>query len=178
MTSVNPIVFTVAILGFAIYRRVRRSIGFQKLSRSRLIVRTGIFAVIGVLILIAGVQHPLYLLGDAAGIAIGGILAWQAVKHSQFERRLDGWYYRTHIGVELSVLFLFLGRLTYRMISMYTAAQADPSHPFNANPYDPSTFTRDPWTSAIFFIIIAYYAGFFGYLLKKDKELESGHGEG
>jgi hypothetical protein len=166
------ILYIILLAAFIIYRRVRRSIGFQKFSRSKLTFRIGIFALIGIAILLAGVHHPLFWLGDGVGLAIGVALAWMAVKHSRFEHREDGWYYRTHIGIELSVLFLFLGRFAYRMIQMYLASKGDPNHPFNANPYDPNAFTKDPWTAAILFVIIAYYVGYFGYLLLKEKELK------
>ncbi|TBL80691.1 CcdC protein domain-containing protein [Paenibacillus thalictri] len=171
--NTGSVLYIVLLLAFVIYRRVKRSIGFQKLQRSRLIIRTVLFAVIGIAIFIAGLRHPLYMIGDVAGLAVGVCLAIYAVKHSRFEKRQDGWYYRTHLGIELSVLFLFLGRLAYRMFLMYSQAQNDPSHPFNANPYDPQALASDPWTSGIFYVIIAYYVGYFGYLLRKEKELRS-----
>ncbi|UJF32593.1 hypothetical protein [Paenibacillus hexagrammi] len=158
----------ILIVLLIVYRRTKRTIGFQKLSRGRLKFRIGIFSIIGLMILAFGFVHPIHFIAYAIGMAAGTALGLTAIRHTRFERRPDAWYYRTHIWVEITVLILFIGRIAYRILFVASAA-----NPNNMNPADPSQFTRDPLTAGIFFVIVTYYLLFFGYLLREEVKLEN-----
>lgn len=158
-----PIVF----IGFFMYRRTKRTIGFQKLSKGRLRFRLTLFSALGIAIFLLGFIHPIHFIGYLIGLAAGAGLGLTAIRHTRFEHRADGWYYRTHLWIEIAVLVLFLGRIAYRLASI--ALSADPT---SMNPADPAQFTKDPVTAGVFFIIVSYYILFFSYLLREETKLD------
>lgn len=154
----------ILLVAFILYRRIRRTVGFQLLRPRRLKVRIGIFSVIGILLIAAGFVHPIVFAADGAGLVLGGLLAWFAIRHSVVERRSDGLYYRTHVVIESIVIALFAGRIAYRFLFAMQGTQA--AMDAGGNPDALQQYGRDPWTAAIFFILIAYYAGYYVYVLR------------
>lgn len=156
------------IFGFFIYRRAKRTIGFQKLSRGRLTFRLSLFSLFGVIIFLLGFVHPIHFIGYLIGVAGGALLGRTAIRHTRFEHRSDGWYYRTHLWIEVTVLVLFLGRIAYRYASVAISAGSKTTF----SPAEFSQFTKDPVTAGVFFIIVSYYILFFGYLLREGTKLD------
>ncbi|UQZ83600.1 hypothetical protein SK3146_02787 [Paenibacillus konkukensis] len=169
MQHLGPTLGIALLVGLMIYRRTKRTIGLQKLVRSRLLFRTVLFAIIGCVLLYAGFLHPVNLIAAAAGLICGLVLAYYAVKHTEFEQRADGLYYRTHLWVNIAVLVLLVGRIAYRVMQMN--AQAPMTDPPAGNPME--MYGRDPLTVGIFFVLVSYYIRFFTFLLRKEKELGS-----
>jgi hypothetical protein len=154
----------VLLVGYLIYRRVQKTIGFQKYTSSRLIFRIVLFSLVSAMILAVTIFDPMALVSDGVGILLGLTLVYFAVKNTIFENRADGLYYRTHIWVELTVLGLFFSRLIYRFYTMSQVMQ-------NADErmQDRMNDLRNPLTSGVFFIICAYYVGYFIFILKHAK---------
>ncbi|XBM32856.1 hypothetical protein AAG663_11675 [Bacillus licheniformis] len=73
------------------------------------------FSGIFVFLLTMSALHPLSYFYDLIGIALGLILTVYALKHVSIENRGGVLYFRTHLWVELIVLFLFLYRFLYRI---------------------------------------------------------------
>ncbi|MCD1261120.1 hypothetical protein B5M42_020145 [Paenibacillus athensensis] len=168
MQNISHYAIPIALVALIVYRRSKRSIGFQKLRPGRLKFRLVVFGLIGLLILSVGFMHPIHFIAYALGLGAGLLLGREAIRHTRFEQRVDGWYARTHIWVELTVLALFLGRIAYRIIAMMTTSAGTTT----MNPNDPMQMTRDPWTAGIFFVIISYYMLYYGYLLREERKLE------
>ena len=164
--------FPILLFGFLIYRRIQKTIGFQKYTSSRLIFRIVLFSIVAVVILAFTVRNPMSVLADLAGVLLGISLVYFAIKNTIFEKRDDGLYYRTHIWIELTVLFLFFARLIYRVYKR--SAHMDDAQAIND--------LRTPITSVIFFIICTYYIGYFIFILRQaktqlpPKESEKPHG--
>ncbi|MEW9701177.1 hypothetical protein [Paenibacillus sp. SI8] len=159
--------FLIVVL--IIYRRTRRAIGFQRLSTRRLKFRLTLFSILGIIIFLFGFVHPIHFIGYAVGLAAGVGLGLLAIRHTRFEHRSDGWYFRTHLWIEIAVLVLFLGRIAYRIV--FIAAAPNSSYT-SMNPADPSQFMRDPVTAGVFFIIVSYYVLYFSYLLREESKLD------
>ncbi|WDL95724.1 CcdC protein domain-containing protein [Alicyclobacillus sp. ALC3] len=170
MHSATPIIF-VLLVAFALYRRVRRTVGFQKFVRSRLVTRMVLFGVVGVLILAAAVVYPTVYVYDAIGALIGAGIAYYAIRTTAFERRSGEWYYRPHPWIGVILIVLFVGRLAFQvyqdsaLISSAASGQA-------ANQAQLSAYAHEPITAGIFFILIAYYIVYFAFLIRKEKHLE------
>jgi hypothetical protein len=163
VNSVLHYVYPILIIAFILYRRIKRSIGFQPYKKSRLITRIVIFSIVIVLLLITSALHPISYLYDAVGIILGIVLVIYAMKHSTFEMRNDTLFYRTHIWIESFVIFLFLSRFAYRIVSMmHLKSQIDMNNPQNAGYY-----SKDPVTLSVFFLLAAYYIGFYVFVLKR-----------
>ncbi|MGO0059166.1 hypothetical protein ACTID9_03980 [Brevibacillus fluminis] len=164
MHNLGQFAFPALLIIFILYRRIKRSVGFQKFAPRRMRFRMVIFAIIGLLLLVAGYVHPILYLADAAGIACGILLAFFAVRHCTFEWRGPDLYHRTHIGIEMAVLALFLGRIAFRFAFMFSpAGQAALAN----DPTQMQQYSRDPWTAFVFFILVAYYIWYYRFLLKE-----------
>ncbi|MDU0205919.1 hypothetical protein ACYEXS_13360 [Paenibacillus sp. MAH-36] len=155
------------LICFFIYRRTKRTIGFQKLAKGRLKFRLTLFSILGIAIFLLGFVHPIHFIGYLIGLAAGAGLGLTAIRHTRFEHRADGCYYRTHLWIEIAVLVLFLSRIIYRVAFIALSPNAS-----SMNPADPTQFTKDPVTAGVFFIIVSYYILFFGYLLREESKLD------
>jgi hypothetical protein len=154
-----------ALLVLLVARRVKRSIGFQKFSKARLIIRICLFSFVALMLFGSAALHPISYLTDLAGALVGcGILYW-AMKHTIFENRADDLYYRTNIWVEVTVIGLFLIRFFSRIPMFYQAlnVKAETLEEKRAR----IESLRDPYTGALIFILIAYYIGYSAFILKK-----------
>ncbi|MGG3575126.1 sporulation protein [Bacillus gobiensis] len=146
----------ILLVAFVIFRRVRKSMGFQPFKPNLIKFRIAIFSIISFIFLYFSAQHPLSYVYDLAGILLGGILVAYAMKNIMFEFRENVLFYRTHLWIELFIIFLFLSRLVYRMITVSGPA--------------PVSYDTDPATLLIFFLLAVYYIGFNMFVLRKGKE--------
>lgn len=163
MTSV----LIAAFLGWAIYRRARRSFGRQPVNVIRLRLRIGVLAVIGTLILAASVVNMNLLAAMLGGIVCGAVLATVGLRHTRFEATAEGRFYTPHTYIGLFVSALFIGRILFRYLTLYghpqSIAQASP------NPFD--QYQRSPLTLAIFGVLVGYYVLFNLGILRKSREI-------
>lgn len=163
MQHLVSIVIIAAVVAWAVYRRIRRTIGFQRLSDRSLYIRCAIMIVLGGLVVVTGFAAPVTLIGDAIGVVAGIALAYAAAGHLVFEKREDGWYYRTHAWVEAVVLILFIGRLAYRFVEVFSASG-------RANGFQT---VRDPVTAGALFSFVTYYIALAVVLLRRSRRLAS-----
>lgn len=109
-----PILFGGLML-WGIYRRIRRSIGKQKLRPRRYIFSLVIFGLVGFLIVTAALhaQNLNLLFGFGSGILLGAMLGFFGLRLTRFETTDEGHFYtpNTYIGGALSLLLV--GRLIY-----------------------------------------------------------------
>jgi len=163
VTSVLIAVF----LGWAIYRRARRSFGRQPLNVVRLRLRIGVLAVIGSLILVVSAANVNLLAALLGGIACGAVLATVGLRHTRFEATPVGRFYTPHTYIGLFVSALFIGRILFRYLTLYghpqSMVQASP------NPFD--QYQRSPLTLAIFGVLVGYYILFNLGVLRKSREI-------
>ena len=134
-----------ALMAFAVYRRITRSIGRQRVSAPRLWFRAGLLSLLGVTTLLTvGRSTDLLaamLLGAACGLALGVL----GLRHTQFESTVDGNFYTPHTYIGLIVSALLVGRILYRLAT----------NALDQNPY--AAFRQSPVTLAIFGVLIGYY---------------------
>jgi cytochrome c-type biogenesis protein CcmH/NrfG len=88
-------------------------------------------------------------------------------------------HYVPHTYTGIAVSLLFLGRLVYRIVQVYSGAHAsfganaqaasaaDPAQPFAA-----ASMVRSPLTVAIVFVLIGYYVCYYSWVLWKSKHLK------
>ncbi|HWY36390.1 MAG TPA: hypothetical protein VNX68_17225 [Nitrosopumilaceae archaeon] len=156
----------VLLIGFLIYRRVQRTIGFQKYSPNRLKFRIGLLSIIAIVLLVLTFLHPISLISDGLGIILGLVLVYFAIKNTIFDNRVDGLFYRTHIWIELTVLFLFFARLIYRFYQMSVVMEKVHS---GEQMSDKLNDIRNPLTAVVLFIMCTYYISYFLFVLKQAK---------
>lgn len=143
------------VMAWSIYRRVRRSIGKQKLKPKRTIARLVMFGIASLFIIAFGLQFPRVLPGFGGGLLAGALLGLLGLRLTQFETTEEGHFYKpdTRIGVALSLLLT--GRVIYRMVVLNNVALA-PNHPQPMQ--SPLTFLIAGLTFGYY---IVYYIGLF-----------------
>jgi hypothetical protein len=163
---ITPIVIAALVI-FAVYRRMRRTFGRQKVSETRIWVRIGIFAVVGGLFLMAALRNPPLLGALLGGLVGGAALGYLGLRHTQFEVTPEGRFYTPHTYIGLVVTALFLGRILYRFLALHAGAQNAASA--DQNPF--AGYQSSPLTTAIFGVLIGYYVLFNLGVLRKTKAL-------
>jgi len=161
-----PALMTVLVL-WAIYRRVRRNVGRQRIEPGRMKFRIGVLGVVAALIAI-GALRDWYMLGAMlAGIAAGVLLGWIGLRETKFEASDQDRFYTPHLYIGLFVSGLLIARVAYRFLavypSMHAAAQAD-QNPFAA-------YQKSPLTLAIFGVVIGYYVFYYAGVLRVSRGL-------
>jgi hypothetical protein len=151
----------LAIIGWRVYRRIRRSVGRQALRQKRLITGIVIYSVLTVLLALPGIQHPMVLAGLGGGLLVGVPLGLVALHFTKFENTPQGRYYTSHPYIGISIAGLLVVRMFYRMSSMMggqSLAQANPAA------------LQSPLTFSIFGLLAGYYITFYaGVLIRSNK---------
>ncbi|MFB5191839.1 hypothetical protein [Alicyclobacillus fastidiosus] len=173
MQHYTSVIIIVALVLFGMYRRVRRTVGFQPLVRGRLTTRVVIFSILALVILAAGITSPWSYISDAVGLVIGGIIAYISARTTKFEMRNGRWGYLQHLWIGIGLIVLFVGRLAFRFIEIsQDVGKIHEQQASTQNQMAAQSFS-DPWTSGIFMLLVAYYIGYFVFLLRKARELEN-----
>jgi hypothetical protein len=166
--------YLIAMLAvFVLYRRFRRNFGRQVLRPKRMVIRTVLFAVIGGSLLPLALRSTDFLAAIIAGGAVGAILGIWGAKRTRFETFGGALHYVPHTYTGIAVSLLFLGRLVYRIVQLYANGHV-PADVVSAGPspgFASSSMVRSPLTLGLFFILIGYYACYYGLVLWKSKHL-------
>jgi len=164
--TIVPFLIMLPLIGWRLYRRVRNSIGRQKLSKVRPWITLTVFPLLIVLIGFAASAHPISFVWLAGGVMIGAALGIYGLSKTVFENTPQGMFYtpNAHLGIALSVVFA--GRVLYRMFELYSL---DPGAP-----PAPTDFARSPLTVAIFGLLAGYYVayavGLIRFRLRSERE--------
>lgn len=140
-----------ALVVWRMYTRIRRLVGRQRLSPVRPWMTVVIFPLLLILLGLGTLFHPESAIGLAVGTLIGGGLGAYGHRLTKFEETPEGLFYtpNAHLGIALSLLFI--GRLAYRAVQVYSATGSVQS-------MDASSFARSgPLTLAIFGTLAGYY---------------------
>jgi hypothetical protein len=180
MQHTSSVVVIVLLVLFGLYRRTRRTIGFQKFVKRRTITRMALLAVVGVLVLVIGFLHPMVYIFDAIGIVLGGIIAYYAIRTTSFEWRQGAWFYRPNPWIGVLLVVLFIGRIAYRVYQDYAMFGATASaNGRSAAQAQWTVYSHEPFTAIILFTLITYYVAYYTFLIRRERHLEAkGEGSG
>jgi hypothetical protein len=157
----TPLLFT-ALFVWLVYRRVKRTIGRQRFRPRALRIRIGILGTIGALLLWGLHGDPLMTGTMLAGAAAGTALGFLGLRHTDFETLPAGRFYTPHTYIGLLVVALFLGRIVYRVASLYLAGHAAAASP---NPF--AGYQQSPLTVGIFGTLVGYYLLYNAGILRR-----------
>jgi hypothetical protein len=161
----------ILFISFRIYRRIRKTCGFQKFIKWRMITRITVMAIIGIILLFTGFPNPGMYVFDSAGILLGGIVSYFAIRTSLFEWREDDWFYSQNPRISILLIMLFVGRITYKAYQIYAPSSA------SQGPFAQSAllvnYSRDPSTAVILFILITYYVVYYTFLLRAERQMRA-----
>lgn len=140
-----------------VYARVKRLMTRQRSHAWRHWLSVVLFGMlVAMLGALSALTNQVALAGLAAGVAAGAGLGVAALKRTSYEQ-VDGALYYTpsaHIGVFVSLLFI--GRLLWRMIQVWSQHGAQP----------PENMANSPLTLLVFGILAGYYVVYSGGLLR------------
>jgi len=146
------------LVGWRIFRRVRRLVGRQRLTAWRPWLPVCVFPLLLIGLLLSSMHHPARAGAELAGIAIGLPLAVYSLRRTRFEVTPAGLFYTpsAHVGIALSLLLV--ARIVYRLVQSYVATAA-----FTA---PPAALLRSPLTVFIVGVLAGYYASYAVGLLR------------
>jgi hypothetical protein len=164
MVSPSVPILVGALFVWAVYRRIRRNIGRQRLRLRRIIPSLTIVSLTGFLLVALFFQETNLMLGFVSGMVLGCIAGVFGLKLTKFDTTDEGHFYipNTRIGVALSLLLT--GRLLYKFIK-------------NRKEFDLSEHSMPPVQSPLTFFIIGltvgyyvvYYIGLFVHAVERKK---------
>ena len=157
--NLPKIAAVTAIVAFGVYRRVRRNIGRQTLTATRQYVRMAIFTVLCIVLAFIQPLHPAGVAYIASGLIVGAGIGWFALRHTEFEATPQGYFYTPHLYIGIAVTALFIGRVLYRMVLVYDAANT-------ASTGMRPTSESSPLTLGILFLTASYYVVYCTGLLR------------
>jgi hypothetical protein len=169
-SKIGPFIFA-ALFVFLIYRRFRRNFGQQPLRPIRMQIRVAVLIVVGGLLLPTVFRSAAFLLAMLAGVAIGVALAIWGASRTRYLRTSNQLYYVPHTYTGVAVSLLFLGRLVYRVIQIYTNAHATRTAAAEASnqAFVPASMLTSPLTLSLFFVLMGYYVCYYSIVLWKSK---------
>ena len=159
-----------ALVVFAVYRRFRRTFGRQVLNRGRMIARIVVLAVIGGTFLPLALRSGQFLTAEIAGLALGVGLGLWGAERTRFLMHGDRLHYVPHTYTGIAVSLLFLGRLVFRFVQMYTGAASPQASAYAG--HGAASMLRSPLTVGIFFVLVGYYGCYYSLVLWKSKHLK------
>lgn len=154
--STLAIAAVAALVVWRTYARIRRWVGRQQLSNTRLWITFTLIPALVLLLAVGAWAHPERLLVMGVALVAGAGLAVVALRRTVFEATPQGFFYtpNAHIGIVLSLLFI--ARIIYRLIEIGTL---DPMA-FAARHPQAGDFARSPLTLAVFGLLAGYYVGY------------------
>jgi hypothetical protein len=159
-----PTLVFVPLVGFMLYRRVRRTFGRQPVTPKRMAVRMALLSVVSVGFLV-WMPTANGFAAAAIGLTLGVVLATYGLKHTTYDVTAAGTGYTPNPWIGLIVTALFLGRFAARMFSVYEARARSPS----GSPAP--SFQRSPLTLGIFFLMATYYVAYYAGVLRKARTM-------
>ena len=108
----------------------------------------------------------------AAGLLVGGGLAALDLAHTVLEQTDQGVFYTPNRWIGLTVTSLFVARLSARLFTVYAHSaeigQGAPSGPTAHG------FPKSALTLAVYFLLAAYYVGYYWGILRRAQDLPAG----
>jgi hypothetical protein len=154
-----------ALVVVVLYKRLRRSVGRQRIEPPRLVLRIVIFGSLAVLITSLLLISSWPVLG--VGV-LGAGLGWLAVRLTTFERDVNGSYYTPNGLIGITVFALFLGRIVYRLVTIGPILGAGNSDQNSLLGYLDRQ-DGPPITLAMFFLLVVFYVTYYGGVLIRSR---------
>lgn len=154
-----------ALIAWALYRRMRRSFGRQRVRDGRMWVRVGVLTAISILIGVAVARDIEVLAALLAGMASGAALGWIGLRHTKFEITPQGRFYTPHTYIGLIVTALLVGRLLYRFLAMSSGAIPTAA----AGQSLAAAYQKSPLTLAVFGMLAGYYVLYYAGIIQRTR---------
>jgi hypothetical protein len=162
LSSWLPTLVAVPLVGFMLYRRLRRTFGKQPVTPKRMALRMVLLCVVCILLFVRSPATAANLGAAAAGLALGVALAMVGLMHTEVEATAASKFYTPNKWIGLAVTALFLGRLAGRLFTVSERATQVAS---GVSPY--AGLQQSPLTLGLFFLLAGYYVTYYAGVLRK-----------
>jgi H+/gluconate symporter-like permease len=161
-----PTLIAVPLVGFMLYRRLRRTFGRQPVTPKRMVSRMALLCVVCILLLVRSSATAVSLGAAVAGLVLGATLAVVGLMHTKVESTAEGKFYTPNKWIGLAVTALVLGRLAGRLVTVsgHATQVASETSPF-------AGLQRSPLTLGLFFLLAGYYVTYYAGVLRKAAAL-------
>jgi hypothetical protein len=161
-----PTLIFVPLVGFMLYRRVRRTFGRQPVTPKRMAARMVLLSAVsvGFLVWMPTVNG---FAAAAIGLTLGVMLATYGLRHTRYDVTAAGTGYTPNPWIGLIVTAVFLGRFAARMFSVYEARALSPTGA------PAPSFQKSPFTLGIFFLMASYYVAYYAGVLRKARTMRA-----
>lgn len=160
-TKIIPLLF-VALIVWRVLTRVRRSVGRQPVRTTRLVTRIVIYSVLCVFLGFVAMNHPKVLAALGGGLVVGIPIALIGLRLTRYETTPAGRFYTPNAYIGVTISLIFIGRLFYRLSTVYTTASQLQSS--SQSPQHPQLM-QSPLTYFFFGILAGYYIAYFAGIL-------------
>jgi uncharacterized membrane protein len=151
-TATLTVIALLPLIGWSLYRRVRRMLRRQRLTRVRPWVTLTVFPLlVGLLAMTAFVPpnpQPHKLAWLAAGLVLGGAAAVFGLKRTRFESTAEGLFYTPDARVGIAISALIVARVVYRVGHLLVVGP---------DPAEGTAFALSPYT----LIPVGAFSGYF-----------------
>jgi hypothetical protein len=161
-TTTLTVLALLPLVGWSIWRRIKRLVGRQPLSRVRPWVTLLLFPLL--LALLAGTAfvppnpQPQKLAWLAAGLVLGGALGVWGLKRTSFEADGTSLFYTPDSRIGITISALFIARLVYRLAEL--AIHGPP-------PPQDTSFALSPFTLGPIGLLSGYFMVFAAGLIRQ-----------
>ena len=150
------------LLAWMVWKRVSRQFGRQPIRRKRMIARIVIFALIGCLLALSGLQQLALAEGLLGGILIGGAVGLVGLRLTRFEvDPVKGDCYVPNPWIGALLTALLLGRLAWRMLEVWHQMQLAPAAAGGVAAMQPMGQALSPLTMLVIGLLVGYYIAYF-----------------
>jgi hypothetical protein len=148
-SSTVVLLVLIPLFAWRMYKRFRRLVGRQRLSKIRLGITLVLYPAVVVLLCFASRTSPGRLGWLAGGLGMGCLLGLYGLVKTRFEPTPKGLFYTPHAHLGIALSLLLVGRIAYRFIQVYGIEATGPQGMHD--------FARTPLTLAVFGLLAAYY---------------------
>jgi hypothetical protein len=161
------------LIMWRVYSRYKRMVGVQKVRPVRLWLSVTLFPLLYLLMLLATKNDPLTLAAQLGGGVLGMVLAFYGLQLTQYHDEDDNLRYTPNAMIGMALTMLMVGRMSYRLVQMYTAGDLVAAQAGGAQ-----GIHQSPLTMFIFGMVIAYYPTYsLGIMRWKNRVIRARAGQ-
>lgn len=171
-------VIIVPLMALLVWRRISRNFGRQPIRRKQMVARIAVFAVIGALLMLAGVHDIRLAEGLLGGAAIGAALGFAGLRLTRFETDpVKGDCYVPNPWIGAALTALLLGRLVWRFMVLAPQMQHAQALAASAPPGTNMSmgYQSSPLTMLVIGLLVGYYIVYFAGLLVHHRRYQQSH---
>ncbi len=161
-TATLTVIAFLPLVGWSIYRRIKRLVGRQRLSRVRpwvtLLMFPLLLALLAATAFVPPNPQPLSLWWLAAALVLGGAIAIWGLKRTRFEASGEGLFYTPDSRIGITISALFVARIVYRLADLAI---------HGAPPPQDTSFALSPFTLGPVGLLSGYFMVYAAGLIRE-----------